>query len=52
MHFVRYGLAPERSEDYKLNVRDAGSLLHEVLESSLAYFSGRDLKKNNPGRNF
>lgn len=45
MHFVRYGLAPERSEDYKLNVRDAGSLLHEVLESSLAYFSGRDLKK-------
>ena len=31
MHFVRYGLAPERSEDYKLNVRDAGSLLHEVL---------------------
>lgn len=43
MHFVNYGLRPQRSEDYKLNLRDSGSLMHEVMESALALFNGRDL---------
>lgn len=43
MHFVNYGLKALRSEDYKLNVRDAGSLLHDIMENCLALFNGRDL---------
>lgn len=44
MHFVNYGLRPERSEEYGLSARDTGSLLHEIMELCLAELSGRDLK--------
>lgn len=43
MHFMDYGLKVQRSEDYKFNVRDTGSLLHDIMEECLSFFNGRDL---------